>query len=275
MSILNRNAFFRRLSSLAFFTGMVSSGDQVLLIYYLEETLRFTSADVGKMFLILGIVGLFAQSVLIKPLTDHLGERNVVAFAFLCGAVDNLLYGTARNKRTVFVALGVAGLTGMAFPTISAMKANNVDRHEQGRVQGALYSLQALASGVGPIALKGVYNLTKDTRYGPGSMFVFASSLYLVAVVIAFSLPQDKANASRRPQEDTTATEEEEDDEEEDLHDDDGNDTNTTAPMFHIPDGYDDTVTQEYVPLASDSSSSSSSTTTSRNDDHNYGTISP
>ncbi|KAG7342555.1 tetracycline resistance protein [Nitzschia inconspicua] len=197
MSILNRNTFFRLISSLAFFSGMVSSGDQILLVYYLEERLGFTNQDVSVMFLVVGIMGLVAQGLLLKPLNDLLGEKNVVALAFLCGALDNAMYGLARNKTTIFVALGVAGLTGMAFPTISAIKANNVEPSEQGRIQGALYSLQALASGLGPVSLKFVYSQTKHTKVGPGSMFLFASGLYLVAVCIACSLPNDKANAAR------------------------------------------------------------------------------
>jgi DHA1 family tetracycline resistance protein-like MFS transporter len=198
MAILNRNQFFRLISSLAFFSGIVSSGDQILLVYYLEERLGFTMADVSKMFVILGCMGLIAQGFLLKPLNDCLGEKNVVAFAFLCGAIDNAMYGLARNKTTIFVALGVAGLTGMAFPTISAIKANNVDESEQGRIQGALYSLQALASGLGPVSLKFVYSKTKDSTLGPGSMFLFASCLYLIAVCIACYLPKDKANAHGR-----------------------------------------------------------------------------
>jgi hypothetical protein len=37
LSILNRSRLFRLLSILAFFSGMVSSGDHTLLIYYIEE----------------------------------------------------------------------------------------------------------------------------------------------------------------------------------------------------------------------------------------------
>jgi hypothetical protein len=37
-SDLNRNRLFRLLSLLAFFSGMVTSGDHTLFIYYIEET---------------------------------------------------------------------------------------------------------------------------------------------------------------------------------------------------------------------------------------------
>mmetsp|Transcript_1108 Transcript_1108/g.1989 ORF Transcript_1108/g.1989 Transcript_1108/m.1989 type:complete len:267 (-) Transcript_1108:2796-3596(-) len=253
MAILNRNSFFRLISLLAFFSGMVASGDQVLLIYYLEERLGFTTQDVSVMFLIMGITGLLAQAVLLKPINDLLGEKRVVALAFFCGAIDNAMYGLAKHKGTVYAAVAVAGLTGMAFPTISAIKANNVHETEQGRIQGALYSLQALAAGLGPVALKFVYSQTKDGPLGPGSMFLFASGLYLVAVVIACSLPSDKANARRC----TT--------------DSAGNNIHPTNPMEeeHIPAELD-----EYIQLASasDTSSSASLSSTSREEDY-YGSI--
>jgi hypothetical protein len=59
---------------------------------------------------------------------------------------------------------------------------------EQGRIQGALYSLQAVASAVGPIAMQSV-------DLGPGTMFFYAASLQCVAVGCAYALPKDKANS--------------------------------------------------------------------------------
>jgi hypothetical protein len=68
------------------------------------------------------------------------------------------------------------------------MKSNNVGKIEQGRIQGALASLSSLASAIGPASLRLVYHLTSDTKY-PGSMFLFASFLYLIAVLCAIALP--------------------------------------------------------------------------------------
>jgi len=202
MSILNRDSFFRLISLLAFFSGMVSSGDQVLLVYYIEDRLGFTESDVSIVFLIIGVFGLLAQGVLLKPLNDCVGEKMVVALCFFIGAVDNCMYGIAQNKATIYAAVALSALTGMAFPTISAIKANNVDEAEQGRIQGALYSLQALASGVGPVLLRFVYSQCKNSVLGPGAMFVFAGGLYLVAVAVACALPKDKANARRDHEDD-------------------------------------------------------------------------
>lgn len=199
MAIVNRNSFFRLISVLALFTGMVQSGDQVLLLYYLEDQLGFDQKDVSLMFLVIGITGILVQVLVMKPLNDLVGEKMVVALSFLAGAVDNVLYGIARNKSTVFTALAISSLTTMSFPTISAIKANNVADTEQGRIQGALYSVKALAAGVGPAVLQFVYSRTKTNGwFGPGTMFVFAGGLFGVAVLLALALPNDKTNTSRR-----------------------------------------------------------------------------
>ena len=76
---------------------------------------------------------------------------------------------------------------------------NLQNESEQGRIQGALYSVQALASGTGPMAMRFVYHWTKDGfLLGPGTMFVFASCLLLVASGCAFALPKDKADSRQR-----------------------------------------------------------------------------
>jgi len=196
MIILNRDNLFRLLSALAFFSGMVGSADQSLLVYYVEDQLDFNKTDISKMFVILGICGIVIQGLLIKPFISLLGERLVLVVAFSFGVLCNVLYGISKTKQMIFVALVFSSFCGMSFPTISAIKSNNVNEFEQGRIQGALFSLQALAYGIGPVFLRFVYSRTKD--YLPGSMFLFAAALELAAVAFAYLLPKDRANSKRR-----------------------------------------------------------------------------
>ncbi|GAX10547.1 hypothetical protein FisN_40Lh017 [Fistulifera solaris] len=198
LSILNRNSLFRLLSSLAFFSGMVAAGDQTLLLYYIQERLSFNDKDIANLFLIMGVLGIFVQSVGLKTVIEKAGERNTIMISFALGTIHNLLYGLARNKATIFVAIAIGSGVSMAFPTISAIKANNVKDAEQGRIQGALYSVQAIASGLGPTVMRQIYGLSQDGTsivWGPGTMFLFSSLFYVVAVYCASQLPEE-ANAS-------------------------------------------------------------------------------
>jgi DHA1 family tetracycline resistance protein-like MFS transporter len=223
--ILNRNKLFRLLSALAFFSGCVSAGDHTLFLYYVEENFGFNDRDVAFLFLLIGLMGIFVQAAVLKPLNSFIGERRVIMIAFLVGALHNFLYGIAQSKRTMFIAASIASLTGMSFPTISAIKANNVvsglfcnlrdlnyhasfvltfmqfklykkDELEQGKIQGALSSLSSLASAIGPMLLRYVYHTTKNGGgLGKGTMFIFGSGLYLVATFCAWLLPESQANS--------------------------------------------------------------------------------
>ena len=197
LMILNRNKLFRLLSALAFFSGCVSTADHTLFLYYAEENFGFNDKDVAKLFLIIGGMGILVQTIVLKPMTSWIGERRVIMVAFLVGALHNFLYGIAKGKTTLFVSATIASFTGMSFPTISAIKANNCSEIEQGRIQGALYSLSSLASAIGPMMLRYVYKQTKDgSGFGKGSMFIFGSLLYLVATVCAWLLPEEQANSN-------------------------------------------------------------------------------
>ena len=199
LMILNRSKLFRLLSALAFFSGVVSTADHTLFLYYVEENYGFNDRDIAKLFLIIGTMGIIVQTVILKPLNSWIGERRVIIVAFLVGALHNYMYGVAKDKSTIFMGATIASLTGMSFPTISAIKSNNVDELEQGRIQGALYSLSSLASAIGPMMLRYVYHRTKDGGgFGKGTMFIFGAGLYLVAVVCAWLLPEEQANSNHK-----------------------------------------------------------------------------
>jgi len=197
LSILNRNNLFRLLSSLAFFSGMSSSADQTLLLYYVEDRLDFNDHDVAVMFGLIGLLGIFVQGFMLKPFTDLIGERLVVVVSFIMGATTNALYAFAPSKQYIFLAVCISSFGGMAFPTISAIKANNAEEFEQGRIQGALYALSSLASAIGPGLLRLGYQKTKDTSQ-PGAFFLIGSIFFIVATVCGWALPKDKANSSDR-----------------------------------------------------------------------------
>jgi hypothetical protein len=70
----------------------------------------------------------------------------------------------------------------------------NVKISEQGQIQGALYSVQALASGTGPLLMRLIYSWTKEMQ--PGAMFLAAACLYLLAASFAWTLPKAYSNSS-------------------------------------------------------------------------------
>ena len=80
------------------------------------------------------------------------------------------------------------------FSILTKSVSKNV--HEQGRIQGALSALSALASALGPVSLRLVYQKTKDTSH-PGSFFLLSSAFYFFAMICAIFLPKKKTDSIR------------------------------------------------------------------------------
>ena len=197
MSILNRDSFFRFLTVAYFFSGMVYSSDKNLLLFYIEDQLNVRDGDLARMFFIMGLVGVVIQGFLLEFLLTCLGEKRLLVVSFLSGTLHNLLYGLAKSKVTIYVALCASQLTKINFPLISSIASNHVSENEQGQMQGALFALSALANAIGPVLLELIYDHTKDGKcLGPGTMFVFASMLYLIGTVIVSVISRDKTKAS-------------------------------------------------------------------------------
>ena len=69
------------------------------------------------------------------------------------------------------------------------------DESEQGRIQGALYSIQAVAAGVGPMMMRSVDQFAIDNNLDRGSMFFFAAFVQMIALYCSYQLPKDKSNS--------------------------------------------------------------------------------
>jgi len=199
MAILNRDYFFRLLSAGAFFSGMVYSSDSTLIVYYVEDQLNVRDKDLASMFLIMGLLGIVIQGFLLEHMIRYFGEKHVNTTAFVSGTIHNLLYGLAKQKSTIYVAFCFSQLTKTNFPMISSLASNHVAAHEQGRTQGALFALTALADAIGPVALNMIYSHTKEDQthfLGPGTMFLCASFLYGIGTVLVSLLPVEMTNTT-------------------------------------------------------------------------------
>lgn len=111
MSILNRDMAIRLVAIGSFFSSMVYSTDANLVIFYIEEYLDVREDDIAYQFLLMGVVGVVMQGCLLQPLLKCFGDKGLLIISFLSGTTHNLLYGVAKNKQTLYVALSLSQLT--------------------------------------------------------------------------------------------------------------------------------------------------------------------
>lgn len=198
MAILLRDGL-KLLAIGSFLSAAVFSVDSSLVLFYIEEYLNVREADIAIMFFIMGILGVILQGFSLQPLVYLLGEKGLLVVSFCSGTVHNLLYGIASTKSEITVALGLSQLTKLSYPLLSSLASQQVGLDEQGRAQGALLALNALAGALGPVSMNWVYERTKDGShkpFGPGTMFLLSSGLYFLGTLVVSQIPSSK-NAAR------------------------------------------------------------------------------
>ena len=192
VTILNRDNVIRLVTASAFLSSMVFASDATLVIYYIEDQLNVRQDDFATMFLALGLVGILLQGGLLHPLVRLLGEKPLLVLTFVCGTIHNLLYGLAKSKTCIYLALILSQCTKLNLPILSSLASKDAHAHEQGRIQGALSATNSMATALGPLSMEFVYHHTKN-NLGPGFMFVYAAGLYVVGTVLVSLIPMPQS----------------------------------------------------------------------------------
>jgi Major Facilitator Superfamily len=197
ISILNRNRSIRLVAIGSFFAAAVFAADHTLVIYYVEEQFQLQQRDIASMMLAMGLAGIVLQAGALPPLVGALSERGLLVVTFACGTLHNALYGLSRSTAGICAALLLSQLTKLNFPLLSSLASSSVEEHEQGRVQGALFATNAVASAIGPLSMEWLYRWTKNNNnttaahvVGPGVMFLFAAGLYAIGTMVVCFIPK-------------------------------------------------------------------------------------
>lgn len=191
VSILNRSSTLQLIALGSFLAATVFNTDHTLVMFYIEEHLNVKDDDVASMFFVLGILGEIMQCFALQPLLQCMGERGLLILTFISGTIHNFIYGAARKKQAIYAALALSQVTKLNYPILSSIASQEAQLHEQGQVQGALLALNALAGALGPLAMNGVYEQTKD-----GTMFLVSSALYFAGFAAIYALPRKHETAN-------------------------------------------------------------------------------
>jgi len=201
MVLVNHNSFFRLISATVLLSGLVKAGERIVFIYFIEGQLGFDDQETANYILVKSFGGVLFFSIVMKKLVVEFGERYVVMIAMSVGVLNNILYGISKGPTLIYIGTFLSCLAGISYPTASSMMSYNVEKHEQGKVQGIFNSLNAVASATGPTILNSIFDVT--LKIFPGAIFFACALFYASALVCSYYLPPEKANskANRTPSE--------------------------------------------------------------------------
>jgi DHA1 family tetracycline resistance protein-like MFS transporter len=153
---------------------------QTTITVLMKDSLGFTATQAGFVVTVLGAVDILVQGVLVGWFLARLGNSKLGIIALVLVAISYLLLGSIALLATPLLLLvGIilfAGSGSLVENALRGLISGMVGRHEQGRVSGAMQSLQSLGWTVGPLVGGFVY-----TAWGHIQAYAFASCITLLA----------------------------------------------------------------------------------------------
>ena len=168
---------------LMFFAHVVYPSTFVL---YADNRFHWNMDMAGWTLAIVGVLAAIVQGGLIKRFVKAFGERKTLLIGLACGAIGFTLYGFAPTGYWFWAAMPISALWGISQPAAQAIMTHHVSPSEQGRLQGAISSLQSIAGIIMPLVFTHLFALVAhDHGLWIGSTFWLAGALLLAALVIA------------------------------------------------------------------------------------------
>ncbi|GLH81786.1 tetracycline resistance MFS efflux pump [Bradyrhizobium sp. SSBR45G] len=158
--------------------------------FVLYATYRYgwDTRTVGLTLAIVGVCAMIVQGGAVGLIVRSLGERGALMLGLASGTVGFLIFGLAPTGPLSWLGIPAMALWGVSGAAIQALMTRLVAPERQGQLQGATSSVQSMAQLAGPF----LFTLTFAYFIGaaaplhlPGAPFLLASSLLIVALVVA------------------------------------------------------------------------------------------
>jgi MFS transporter, DHA1 family, tetracycline resistance protein len=164
-------------------------------VLFADYRYSWTELDVG---LALGTVGLLAaimQGGVMKHAIKRFGEKKLVLFGLSAGIIGFTAYGLAPTGAYFIAAMPIMACWGLAGPSAQSLMSQQIAANEQGRMQGAMSSMNSLANIFGPLAFAHMFEAFVKGKSGaappaglelPGAAFFLAAFALVLALAVAY-----------------------------------------------------------------------------------------
>ncbi|MBK6982236.1 MAG: TCR/Tet family MFS transporter [Betaproteobacteria bacterium] len=167
-----------------------------ITVLYMGYRYGWGTMAVGLVLAAVGVCSMIVQGGMIRPVVKRIGERRALAAGLAFGAAGMAIYGGAPAGWVFLCGIPVMALWGLAGPSAQAIMSRRVGASEQGQLQGATASLQAITGMIGPTLFTQVFaqSIAKgDGLHVPGMAFFVAAAMLAAAGVIAWRVTRVRA----------------------------------------------------------------------------------
>lgn len=188
LGMLGRNATVSCIAGLSCCAMLAFGMLQAVWVLHTGSRFGWTTMDNGLALTFVGLASALAQGGLVAVAVRRLGERKAITGALCIASLGYITYGLAPNGWIFASAIlphAVGGITG---PAAQGVVTRAVGRDEQGRLQGALASLNSLVFIAGPLLGAALFSAASAADIPVplrGAPFLFGAFLLLLAIPLA------------------------------------------------------------------------------------------
>ncbi|TDE87113.1 TCR/Tet family MFS transporter [Deinococcus sp. S9] len=160
-------------------------------VLYTEAVLNWSPAQNGVALAVFGLLTAGVQAGLIGRAIAMLGERRTILLGLVMSIGEFLLLSVARTPLLLYLSLIFGALGGLANPAIQGLISRQVEETEQGRVMGAITSLNSLVGVVGPILATAVFAYFNGGGAPfrlPGAAFLMGAGFAMLGTLLVWAV---------------------------------------------------------------------------------------
>lgn len=191
LRLLSRHHELWGLASISFLSQLAHTSLAAIFVLYAGYRYGWGARDVGLMLAGVGVATMIVQGGLVRPIVKAIGERKALVLGLASGAAGLLWYGYASTGTMAWAGVVIAAFWGLYGAAAQSVMSQRVGASEQGKLQGAITSVNALANIIGPSFFAYVFSVAVDPRFGlnmPGLGFLVAGGIVFVAMILGLLL---------------------------------------------------------------------------------------
>lgn len=137
---------------LAFLTSFASANLEGTFALFSEAHLGFGEAEMGVLFVSMGIVMALTQGLLVGRFINRWGEERMIQIGLFSSALGFVLFLATFNMSSMIVVMATMGLGNASLrPAINSLVSKRTPADEQGAMLGVVNSYNSLGRIFGPI----------------------------------------------------------------------------------------------------------------------------
>ena len=174
-----------------------------VFVLYTGYRYQWGAATVGLTLAAVGVAQTIVSAGLVGPIVKRFGERNALKVGLACGAIGFAIYALAPTGMLFFAGLPLLALWGLSGPSIQGLMSRHVGASDQGKLQGALGSVQGVAGMIGPLLFTQVFAFalrSDGALHLPGAPYMLAAVLVALALYVAMRATRRGKVAARTEQ---------------------------------------------------------------------------